>query len=142
MAEDRKPIGYWLKHLDRLIDESFDRLLAGEGLTRRHWQILNTLRDAPATRAALAEAVAPFVANNSDDVAHVIDDLNRRGWVQPAQNGTLELTPDGVSSQAALLERVKATRRQVVHGISEEEYRTVIDVLSRMATNLEPETAS
>jgi hypothetical protein len=42
-----------------------------------------------------------------------------------------------MSAQIALLERVKTTRQQLVRGISEDEYRTVIDVLRRMAANLE-----
>jgi hypothetical protein len=28
MREDRRPIGYWLKHLDGLIEAAFDRALA------------------------------------------------------------------------------------------------------------------
>ena len=61
MAEDRRPIGYWLKHLDRLIEGNFERTLASEGLTRRHWQALNTLRTRPSTRAEIAAALAPFL---------------------------------------------------------------------------------
>ena len=30
--QDRRPIGYWLKHLDRLIEQSFERTLGAEGL--------------------------------------------------------------------------------------------------------------
>jgi hypothetical protein len=43
VEENRRPIGYWLKHLDRLIEDTFERTLSMEGLTRRHWQVLNTL---------------------------------------------------------------------------------------------------
>jgi hypothetical protein len=43
MSEDRRPIGYWLKHLDGLIEAAFSRTLAGQGVTRRHWQALKTL---------------------------------------------------------------------------------------------------
>jgi hypothetical protein len=67
VVEDRRPIGYWLKHLDRLIEDNFDRLLASEGLTRRHWQLLNTLHRGPSTHEELAEAVAPFVTDHPDD---------------------------------------------------------------------------
>jgi hypothetical protein len=37
IREDRRPIGYWLKHLDGLLEGAFDRTLAGQGVTRRHW---------------------------------------------------------------------------------------------------------
>ena len=30
--QDRRPIGYWLKHVDRLIEESLERTLGAEGL--------------------------------------------------------------------------------------------------------------
>ena len=30
MREDRRPIGYWLKRLDGLIEQHFERTLAGE----------------------------------------------------------------------------------------------------------------
>jgi len=31
MEPERRPIGYWLKHLDRLIDEAFERALDDVG---------------------------------------------------------------------------------------------------------------
>ena len=46
---DRRPIGFWLKLVDRLIDEGFDAVLGDAGLTRRHWQVLNLLQAEPAT---------------------------------------------------------------------------------------------
>jgi hypothetical protein len=48
-----KPIGYWLKTLDRLIDEYFDRAPADQGVQRRHWQILNILQASPAPDAEI-----------------------------------------------------------------------------------------
>ena len=47
MDQLQRPIGYWLKHLDRLIEASFERIFADEGLTRRDWQVLSTLDAAP-----------------------------------------------------------------------------------------------
>src|SRR5215475_12371622 len=32
-----RPIGYWLKHLDRLIETAAERTFAEQKLTRRHW---------------------------------------------------------------------------------------------------------
>ena len=39
-----KPIGFWLKELDRLIDKHFEMQLSDAGLSRRQWQLLNCLR--------------------------------------------------------------------------------------------------
>jgi hypothetical protein len=41
MSDDNKPIGWWLKEVDRLLEASFERILAADGLTRRQWQALN-----------------------------------------------------------------------------------------------------
>lgn len=37
----RRPIGYWRKLVDRLIDEISEGLLHEQQLARRHWQLLN-----------------------------------------------------------------------------------------------------
>lgn len=82
MKEDRRPIGYWLKHLDGLIDENFERTLAGEGVTRRQWQALNTLHKRPSTQAEIAEALKPFLVDDPGADRRVIDELIVRGWVR------------------------------------------------------------
>lgn len=61
MRDERRPIGYWLKHLDRLIEGNFERTLASDGLTRRHWQVLNTLSTGSRTEAEIVDALAPFL---------------------------------------------------------------------------------
>ena len=137
MADERRPIGYWLKHLDRLIEGHFERTLASEGLTRRHWQVLNTLRTRPSTRAEIAEALGPFLVDDPGAERRVVGDLLARGWVAQGQGDLLELTAAGTRAHAALLERVGATRQLLLRGVSEEEYRAVIDILRRMAENLE-----
>lgn len=78
MEHDRQPIGYWLKHLDRLIDEAFERTLGADGLTRRHWQVLNTLAGGTSTAASLAVALQPFVDDGASALERVLDDLLRR----------------------------------------------------------------
>src|SRR4029450_9529752 len=64
MEQDRRPIGYWLKHLDRPIEETFERPLSSTGLTRRHWQVLNTLNSGRTTNVELAVALRPFVVDD------------------------------------------------------------------------------
>ena len=41
--DDERPIGWWVKRLDTLLEEALDSVVAGEGLTRRHWQLLHSL---------------------------------------------------------------------------------------------------
>ena len=44
-----RPIGFWLKLVDRLIDDGFARTLEEHGVTRRQWQLLNVLSRQRAT---------------------------------------------------------------------------------------------
>jgi hypothetical protein len=44
-----RPIGYWLKHLDRLIEEAFGDALAEQALSRRHWQAMKGPSQKPAS---------------------------------------------------------------------------------------------
>ena len=69
MSDDNKPIGWWLKELDRLLESSFEQVLAADGLTRRQWQALNAAagpepiavgaRTVPERRSGRAERCRP-----------------------------------------------------------------------------------
>src|SRR5215471_12935216 len=106
-----RPIGYWLKHLDRLIEAAAERAFAEEKLTRRHWQIMNVLRQSPQKEAWLTEAIRPFWDHGAITLDDVTSELTRRGW----------LTQD-------------------VTGLTEEDYYGAVRVLQRMAENLERAT--
>jgi DNA-binding MarR family transcriptional regulator len=136
MAEDRRPIGYWLKHVDRLIDETLLRTLSADDLSRRHWQVLNTLAAGPANVRALADVLRPFVGDEPLAIDRVIDDLVRRGWLRP-ENGSFELSEQGRAAHTRVQERVAATRQRLRAGITDEEYLQVVAILQRMAANLE-----
>ena len=127
-----QPIGYWVKEIDRMLEESFVRLLAEEGLTRRHWQVLNTLASGAVGQAEVDRALAPFLTAEAPSTAPVVEDLIARGWVgRPAR-----LTEQGRVAHARLTERVSASRRAIIDGISDEEYTAAVNVLERMAGNL------
>ncbi|MEV0793035.1 hypothetical protein [Kribbella sp. NPDC050459] len=153
MSDDNKPIGWWLKEVDRLLEASFEQLLAADNLTRRQWQALNaaaTHRRPPAAHAqsntatqelglpgpaapgaGIAEALAPFLSGDPAEVVAVTGPLVARGWL--VGEG---LTADGERALEALSVKVRAQRRRVVAGISDEEYLATVDVLRRMAGNL------
>jgi DNA-binding MarR family transcriptional regulator len=133
---DRKPIGYWLKELDRLIEETLDRALADEDVTRRDWQLLNALGPAPAPRAAVIEALRPFWGVEAAEPDAVLDGLITRGWALRDPDDRLSLSPEGDAARTALLEKVKELRTTIADGITPEQYNTTIDTLGRMAENL------
>lgn len=109
-----KPIGYWLKHLDTLIDSAFDRALTDTGLTRRHWQLLNEAR----------------AGTLPDDP--LVPELIARGWVL---NGTL--TEAGEQTFAAARARVDGVRETLATGMTVEDYTATVANLAKMAANLE-----
>jgi hypothetical protein len=137
MEQERRPIGYWLKHLDRLIDQAFERALDADSLTRRHWQVLNTLAAGPTTKVALTAALQPFVQGDSMAIDVVINDFLDRGWIRTAPDGRVEISDPGRATHEAAMQRVAETRQALRRGITDDEYVSVIRILQRMASNLE-----
>ncbi|QKV95770.1 MarR family transcriptional regulator [Streptomyces sp. NA02950] len=142
-----KPIGYWLKHLDALICADFERTLAGSGLTRRHWQVLNSLAAGPCRVDELSAALLPFWGAGAITLDEVLTSLRERGWVllegaegaAGAEDGGARcaLTPLGAEGRAVLAGRVGDTRGRLMDGVTAEQYLETVRVLSRMAANLE-----
>ena len=135
--ETDRPIGYWLKQLDRLIEAAFDRALATEGLTRRHWQVLNGLRESPRDAAALAEAMRPFWGTGAITLDEATGELIRRGWIDRDDAGRYALTPTGRAGHAAVEEKVRAIRSTILTGLTEDDYCATVGVLRQMTGNLE-----
>ncbi|MGY4771314.1 MarR family winged helix-turn-helix transcriptional regulator [Kribbella sp. CWNU-51] len=127
MSDDNKPIGWWLKEVDRLLEASFEQVLAADGLSRRQWQALN----AAAGADPIATALAPFLTGDAAELAAVTDPLVERGWLSGDQ-----LTPAGAEALRELTTKVQAQRRRVIAGVSDDEYLATIGVLRRMAANL------
>lgn len=136
MTPADRPLGYWVKHLDTLLEESLDRVLARSGMRRRHWQVLSVLRNGPQTRAQVAEAMLAFWVAAAVTQTDVVDDLVRRGWAE-IDGDTYALTADGEGVYSRVSLDVATLRAQVTEGFSPEEYAAVISALARMAANLE-----
>ena len=133
---DQRPIGFWLKLVDRLIDERFAETLDEHGVTRRQWQLLTVLSRGTATVTHLDEAVAPFLSTADDESsAEHLSELIESGWVDATAAG-YEVTDRGRIAYERLAEVVAANRAKASEGITEQEYRETIDVLERLATNL------
>ena len=133
---DQRPIGFWLKLVDRLIDERFAETLDEHGVTRRQWQLLTVLSRGTATVTQLDEAVAPFLSTGDDESsAEHLSELIESGWVDATAAG-YEVTDRGRIAYERLAEVVAANRAKASEGITEQEYRETIDVLERLATNL------
>jgi lambda repressor-like predicted transcriptional regulator len=133
---ERKPIGYWLKELDRQIEGTLDRTLADEGVTRRDWQVLNALETTPAARDAVVDALRPFWGEGATDPDDVLEALVARGWALRDADRRYALSPEGDTTRSTLLERVKELRMAIADGVTPDDYQTTIATLERMAKNL------
>jgi DNA-binding MarR family transcriptional regulator len=131
--DDERPIGWWVKRLDALLEEALDSVVAGEGLTRRHWQVLHLLADGVDREGDVHAALADF----SGDGHGVLTDLVGRGWVDRPRSGSVHLTADGVAAHDRVLRAVGRVRRHTADGLSREEYERTVHVLARMVGNVE-----
>jgi DNA-binding MarR family transcriptional regulator len=136
-----RPIGYWLKKLDRLIDEQFEQQLGEAGLSRRQWQVINLLEGDPRSVPELQSELEPFLQEDLDDLTDALSGLVTRGWVV-SQDNIVNLTETGQAQLKLIKAKVTELRQASMAGISPEEYQTTIDVLARMASNLEPDSRS
>ncbi|MGC9671491.1 MarR family winged helix-turn-helix transcriptional regulator [Planosporangium sp. 12N6] len=139
----RRPLGYWIKQIDRAVEANLDRLLSIEDLGRRSWQVLNTIAQAPVTLADLDAAVAPFLSDDEPTTRPYVDALAARGWVEIRAGESFTLTGEGERAYRRVASRVHAARARIVEGLSAQEYETLVDLLERVAANLKvtPATA-
>lgn len=136
LMTDQRPIGFWLKLVDRLIDERFANTLEEHGVTRRQWQLLNVLSRGYATGAQLDATLAPFLSAIDDEtVKEHLAELVGSGWVLLSPSG-YSLTDPGRTAFAALAATVDKTRVITADGISEQQYAQTLETLERMARNL------
>ena len=135
-TDSERPIGYWLKKLDRLIDRQFELQLSTARLSRRQWQLLNLLENNPKSVPELESELEPFLEGAAAELSDAVAGLVTRGWAESTDN-IVNLTETG-QEQFELAKATAADLRQTLtRGISAEEYQTTVDVLAKMAANLE-----
>jgi len=129
-----RPIGWWIKHVDQLIEESFDRVLAGEGIGRKHWRVLNAIAGGVTTLPELDRALAPY-REAGPDLTVVLEQLVSRGWARRAAS-RLSLTQSGAAARERLVKAIAAHRGRVTEGIDERSQRAAVAILRQIARNL------
>jgi len=122
--EMERPIGYWLKHLDRLIETAAERTFAEEKLTRRHWQVVNILRESPRDAPALAMAIRPFWEPGAITMDEITGELADRGWLTRDDERRYTLTAAGQAGHAAVKQKVLGIRATLLTGLSKQDYPT------------------
>lgn len=128
-----------LTRLDRLINERFDGVVVGHGVTRRQWQLFNLLVDGAKTADELTEGVAPFLDIASGETARWhLDPLAEQGLVR-FDGDAYSLTDAGRERFEALAREVRAVRERTTAGLGDGEYEAVVAGLGKMIRNLEGE---
>ncbi|MCZ2403651.1 winged helix-turn-helix transcriptional regulator [Paenarthrobacter sp. Z7-10] len=132
----QRPLGYWLKLVDGLINEQFDALVEEHGVTRRQWQIMNVLAGSPSSEAELTDVLKPFFGSGPEvSAAEPVAELVESGWVA-VEDDLYTLTELGRESLHRLTGVVDQQRQGITAGIPADEYEAALDVLQRMARNL------
>lgn len=129
-------IGYQVKRLDQLIEETFDRAVGATGLTRRQWQLLTALGAGPRTEDELTDALRPFWEVNAESVRAAVSEAAARGWVV-TDAGRTGLTETGAAVRAGATDVVHAVRARMTEGVSAGEFAACTGVLARLIANLE-----
>ena len=135
-TDAERPIGYWLKKLDRLIDTQFELQLSTARLSPRQWQLLNLLESNPRSVPELEAALEPFLEGATAELSDAVAGLVTRGWAESTDN-IVNLTEIGQEQFEIAKATAAELRQTLTRGISPEEYGTTVDVLARMAANLE-----
>ncbi|WP_067544513.1 MarR family winged helix-turn-helix transcriptional regulator [Nocardia crassostreae] len=132
-----KPLGYYLRHIDQMLEQNFAALLAAHGLVRRSWQIVNTISAAPATLTDLDRAHAHFLDAAEPTVAPHVADLVDRGWLAVDADGNHTLTIAGETGCRSVAELIDAERAAVIDGLGPDGYATLIGMMQRIADNVD-----
>jgi|SRR5690554_5961039 len=132
----QRPIGFWLKLVDRLIDERFAAIIEEHGVTRRQWQLLNVLQSGSTTIDQLDEAIAPFVEPGTEETAaEHLAELVDSEWLT-MEGPVYALTERGLAAFQRLQVVVDSLRDQTSEGLTQDQYDTTLTALERMAVNL------
>ncbi|MEV6326874.1 hypothetical protein [Streptomyces sp. NPDC051909] len=136
----QRPLGHWLKHIDGAIEGAMARLFAEEGLTRRDWQILNTVSYEPVPLSRIDESLAPFLSPTAPTVRPRVDALTARGWTVLAPDTTVTLTDEGHAAHRRIAAQVAALRTRITQCLSREEFGTLMTLLQRLGEHVDTVT--
>jgi hypothetical protein len=135
MTAMTRPIGFWLKLVDRLINDQFEATLGRFDVTRRQWQILTLVATGPQSRDRVEAELRPFLDAGEPSVDYALEGLLARGWVD-ADGPYFVITEIGRTQADHLGAVVRQTRDSLGHNLTPEQYDTTVATLAQMAHNL------
>ncbi|MFI0715022.1 MarR family winged helix-turn-helix transcriptional regulator [Streptomyces inhibens] len=136
-VREQRPLGYWLKYIDGAIETRFDRLFADDGLTRRGWQVLNTVSYGPITVAEIDETMAAFLSGEEPTMRPYVERFAELDWVRVTDADGLALTEEGKRTHQRVSEQAGTERVRMMECLSHEDFQILMDLLQRIATHLD-----
>lgn len=135
-------LGFELHSAARLMKRNFDRRAKSHGLTSSRWQVLWILnKDQGMKQAELAERmdVAPISLTRQIDLLEAEGLVERRQDPQDRRCFRVFLTKAAEPVLKTLRSLAQDTRGQALAGISADEQRLLLNLLSRVRENLSRE---
>jgi MarR family transcriptional regulator, transcriptional regulator for hemolysin len=132
-------IGFMLQDVARLMRCEYNRRVQELALTQAQWRALSILSRKPGLRQ---NQLAEMLEMQPISIGRLIDRLQAAGWVERKADPTdrralqLYLTAQSEPILAQLKKHGAACRAAVLAGVSEEEQREFLDILSRMRANM------
>ena len=131
-----RPLDFWLKLVDTLINLDFQTMLEEHGIVRRQWEMMRMLSRGPASQEDLDAALAPFLpAGEPGSFTAELSELSDSGWLTRL-NGVYELTERGRVVHQRLDDVFAQKNSDLADGVPPDEYALVVGVLERIAANL------
>jgi hypothetical protein len=131
-----RPIGFWLRLVDQLINEQFESALADFSVSRQQWEILNVLSPGPSTLTRLNHELEPFLETvGSKSATEQLAGLISRGWVDVAFE-YYELTGAGAVEHAEMHRLVAKKRTAAIAELDEGDYAITVRSLEQVARTL------
>lgn len=116
-----RPLGYWLRAIDTLLDREFAAAFESEDASRRDWMLLSVIAgDKPGRADRLARK------------SKRLRMLEDRGWVARTDDGW-ELTDEGREAKERLGSIVDGIRARVSGAVSPDDYATTMASLETIA---------
>lgn len=130
-----RPLGYWIKTVDRLLDERFAQAAEAAGVGGREWQVLHRLAVGAVAEEALEEAFGPYVGEG-ERLAEPVDRVESQGLAE-RRSGELRLTPSGEERVQEIQDAaVQEVRDRVTDGLGDDEVDQLVATLERLARSL------
>lgn len=131
----RQPLGFWTARAGEAIRARTRGALHEIGITQPEWWLLHQISLHPA--GADREGTIEKIGHNDtpEAIARAIDSATAKGWIVESDS-RMKFTPTGEEHfrQASDLQQMLQDER--MHGISQDEFVTTIEVLQRTIRNV------